>query len=135
MVPPFVPIALTAGIAWLLHRSISLVVFVVTALLLILNLGYWTEMIETFVLVLTATTLSVLIGVPMGILAAHRPWLYTFMRPVLDLMQTIPTFVYLIPTLVLFGLGVVPGLISTIIFAIAAPIRLTYLAFAAYRKS
>lgn len=63
----------------------------------------------------------------MGILAAHRPWLYTFMRPVLDLMQTIPTFVYLIPTLVLFGLGVVPGLISTIIFAIAAPIRLTYL--------
>ncbi|MBV7296393.1 choline ABC transporter permease subunit [Enterovibrio paralichthyis] len=125
--PPFVPIALTAGIAWLLHRRISLVVFVVTALLLILNLGYWTEMIETFVLVLTATTLSVLIGVPMGILAAHRPWLYTFMRPVLDLMQTIPTFVYLIPTLVLFGLGVVPGLISTIIFAIAAPIRLTYL--------
>lgn len=125
--PPYVPIALTAGIAWLLHRRISLVVFVVTALLLILNLGYWTEMIETFVLVLTATSLSVLIGVPTGILAAHRPWLYTFMRPVLDLMQTIPTFVYLIPTLVLFGLGVVPGLISTIIFAIAAPIRLTYL--------
>ncbi|USH04416.1 choline ABC transporter permease subunit [Grimontia kaedaensis] len=125
--PPYVPIALTAGIAWLLHRRVSLVVFVVAALLLILNLGYWTEMIETFVLVLTATMLSVLLGVPLGILAAHRPWLYTFMRPVLDLMQTIPTFVYLIPTLVLFGLGVVPGLISTIIFAIAAPIRLTYL--------
>ncbi|MEZ8140634.1 choline ABC transporter permease subunit [Enterovibrio sp. FF113] len=125
--PPYVPILLTAGLAWLLHRSIPLVVFVCAALLLILNLGYWTEMIETFVLVLTATSLSVLIGVPLGILAAHRPWLYTFMRPVLDLMQTIPTFVYLIPTLVLFGLGVVPGLISTIIFAIAAPIRLTYL--------
>ncbi|MBF4247677.1 ABC transporter permease subunit, partial [Vibrio anguillarum] len=58
---------------------------------------------------------------------AHRPWLYTLMRPILDLMQTVPTFVYLIPTLVLFGLGIVPGLISTIIFAIAAPIRLTYL--------
>ncbi|SKA58250.1 choline ABC transporter permease subunit [Enterovibrio nigricans] len=125
--PPYVPILLTAALAWLLHRRLSLVVFVTVALLLILNLGYWQEMIETFVLVLTATTLSVMVGVPLGILAAHRPWLYTFMRPVLDLMQTIPTFVYLIPTLVLFGLGVVPGLISTIIFAIAAPIRLTYL--------
>ena len=60
-------------------------------------------------------------------MAAHRPWLYTLLRPILDLMQTVPTFVYLIPTLVLFGLGIVPGLISTIIFAIAAPIRLTYL--------
>src|SRR3546814_393071 len=68
-----------------------------------------------------------LVGVPVGIAAAHRPWLYTVVRPVLDLMQTIPTFVYLIPTLILFGLGVVPGLISTVIFAIPAPIRLTYL--------
>lgn len=125
--PPFVPMALTAAIAWALHRSVPLVIFVVVALLLILNLGYWKEMIETFVLVLTATTLSVMVGIPIGILAAHRPWLYTILRPILDLMQTIPTFVYLIPTLVLFGLGVVPGLISTIIFAIAAPIRLTYL--------
>ena len=54
-----------------------------------------------------------LVGVPVGIAAAHRPWLYTAIRPVLDLMQTIPTFVYLIPALILFGLGVVPGLIST----------------------
>ncbi|WP_027251225.1 choline ABC transporter permease subunit [Photobacterium halotolerans] len=125
--PPAVPILITALLAWALHRSISLVVFIVVALLLILNLGYWQEMLETFVLVLTATSISVLVGVPIGIMAAHRPWLYTLMRPILDLMQTIPTFVYLIPTLVLFGLGVVPGLISTIIFAIAAPIRLTYL--------
>jgi ABC-type proline/glycine betaine transport system permease subunit len=70
---------------------------------------------------------STLIGVPLGIAAAHRPRLYSAMRPVLDLMQTLPTFVYLIPTLVLFGLGVVPGLISTVIFALPAPIRLTYL--------
>ncbi|ASG09443.1 choline ABC transporter permease subunit [Vibrio anguillarum] len=125
--PPAVPILVTAAIAWYLHRQISLVVFVIAALLLILNLGYWQEMLETFVLVFSATTISVLIGVPLGIIAAHRPWLYTLMRPILDLMQTVPTFVYLIPTLVLFGLGIVPGLISTIIFAIAAPIRLTYL--------
>ncbi len=125
--PPAVPILMTALLAWFLHRSFSLVIFVVAALLLIMNLGYWEEMLETFVLVLTATMISVLVGVPVGIVAAHKPWLYTIMRPILDLMQTIPTFVYLIPTLVLFGLGVVPGLISTIIFAIAAPIRLTYL--------
>ncbi|MFC6670474.1 choline ABC transporter permease subunit [Marinobacterium aestuariivivens] len=125
--PVWVPILLTAAIAWLLHRSIPLVLFVVASLLLILNLGYWQEMLETFVLVLSATFISILIGIPVGILAAHKPWVYTLLRPVLDLMQTIPTFVYLIPTLVLFGLGVVPGLISTIIFAIAAPIRLTCL--------
>ncbi|WMN55470.1 choline ABC transporter permease subunit [Vibrio fluvialis] len=125
--PPAVPIVVTAALAWWLHRSLSLVIFIIAALLLILNLGYWQEMLETFVLVFAATTISVLIGVPMGIMAAHRPWMYTVMRPILDLMQTVPTFVYLIPTLVLFGLGIVPGLISTIIFAIAAPIRLTYL--------
>jgi len=125
--PVAVPMAMTAALAWALHRSIPLVIFVVCALLLILNLGYWTEMIETFVLVLAATMISIFIGVPIGILAAHRPWMFTILRPILDLMQTIPTFVYLIPTLILFGLGVVPGLISTIIFAIAAPIRLTYL--------
>src|SRR3546814_12627187 len=72
---------------------------------------------------------------PIGIAAAHRPWLYTAIRPVLDLMQTIPTFVYLIPTLILFGLGVVPGLISTVIFAIPAPIRLTYLGIASVPKA
>ena len=125
--PPYVPMAMTAAVAYLLHRSIPLVIFVVAALMLILNLGYWQEMLETFVLVLTATSLSIAIGIPIGILTAHKPWIYTILRPILDLMQTIPTFVYLIPTLVLFGLGVVPGLISTIIFAIAAPIRLTYL--------
>jgi glycine betaine/proline transport system permease protein len=125
--PPYVPITVTALMAWFLHRRISLVVFVIAALLLILNLGYWDEMLQTFVLVMAATVTSVFIGVPIGIVCAHKQWMYTIMRPVLDLMQTIPTFVYLIPTLVLFGLGVVPGLISTIIFAIPAPIRLTYL--------
>lgn len=113
--------------AWLLHRNLGLLVFIALSFLLIINMGYWVETIQTLVLVVTATAISVLIGVPIGIAAAHRPWLYTILRPILDLMQTIPTFVYLIPTLILFGLGYVPGLISTIIFAIAAPIRLTYL--------
>ena len=124
---PLLFIALLAGFAYLLHRSGRLVALIVLGLLLIYNLGYWEPTIETVALVVCSTLLCLLVGVPLGILAAHREWLYTILRPILDLMQTIPPFVYLIPTLILFGLGVVPGLISTAIFAIAAPIRLTYL--------
>jgi glycine betaine/proline transport system substrate-binding protein len=125
--PPLLLIALLALGAWLLHRSLGLVIFIVLALILIVNLGYWAATMETLSLVFSATIACVVVGVPVGIAAAHRPWLYTAIRPVLDLMQTIPTFVYLIPTLVLFGLGAVPGLISTVIFSIPAPIRLTHL--------
>jgi len=126
-IPPLLLIVILAAGAYLLHRSVGLVVFIVLALLLIVNLGYWSATMETLSLVFSATIACVVVGVPVGIAAAHRPWLYTAIRPVLDLMQTIPTFVYLIPTLVLFGLGAVPGLISTVIFAIPAPIRLTHL--------
>jgi glycine betaine/proline transport system permease protein len=126
-VPPLVLIGVFAAAAYWLHRSIGLAVFVLLALLLVANLGYWQATIETLSLVISATLVCVVIGVPLGIAAAHRPWLYTTLRPILDLMQTIPTFVYLIPTLVLFGLGTVPGLISTVIFALPAPIRLTHL--------
>jgi glycine betaine/proline transport system permease protein len=124
---PLVLIALLTIGTWFLHRSIALAIGVVVGLLFVMNLGYWQATMETLALVLCATLVSVAIGIPVGIAAAHRPWLYTVIRPILDLMQTIPTFVYLIPTLVLFGLGMVPGLISTVIFAIAAPIRLTHL--------
>ncbi|MEY4265775.1 MAG: choline transporter permease subunit [Pseudomonadota bacterium] len=127
---PLVLLTLIAGLAWYLQRTIGLVVFVVLSLLLVINLGYWDETLETLALVLCATLACVLLGVPLGIAAAHRPWLAAVLRPLLDLMQTIPTFVYLIPTLILFGLGVVPGLISTVIFALPAPIRLTTLGIA-----
>jgi len=118
--------ALTVGV-WALHRSWGLALFVCVSLLLIDNLGYWAATIQTLALVLISTLVCMAVGVPIGIAAAHRPRLYKVLHPLLDLMQTIPTFVYLIPTLVLFGLGVVPGLISTVIFAIPAPIRLTQL--------
>jgi glycine betaine/proline transport system permease protein len=131
---PLLLIALVAALAWVLHRKASLVVTVVLGLLLILNLGYWKETMETVALVVCATALSLALGVPMGIIAARRRAVYTVLRPVLDLMQTIPSFVYLIPTLILFGLGVVPALISTVVFAIAAPIRLTYLGICAVPK-
>ena len=116
-----------AGLAYWLHRSWKLAAGVVLLLLLVINLGYWETTIQTFTLILFSTVTCVVIGVPVGIAAGHRPWLYNAIRPVLDLMQTIPTFVYLIPTMIMFGLGVVPGLISSVIFAIPAPIRLTHL--------
>ena len=104
---PFVFIGLIALFAHFIQRKWGLTVFVAMSFLLILNLGYWQETMETLAQVLFATFVCVIIGVPLGILAAHKPMFYTFMRPVLDLMQTVPTFVYLIPTLTLFGLGVV----------------------------
>jgi glycine betaine/proline transport system substrate-binding protein len=126
-IPGIVLILAVAAAAWGLHRSIALALFIVAALLFIMNQGYWAATLETLALVIVSALFSTLIGVPVGIAAAHRPRLYAALRPVLDLMQTLPTFVYLIPTLVLFGLGVVPGLISTVIFAVPAPIRLTHL--------
>jgi glycine betaine/proline transport system permease protein len=126
-VPVAVMIVAISGLAYWLHRSWKLSLFVIVAFLLITNLGYWEATMQTISLVGFSTLASVAVGVPVGIACAHRPWLYTTLRPVLDLMQTLPTFVYLIPTLVLFHLGAAPGLISTVIFAIAAPIRLTYL--------
>jgi len=132
--PPLLLIGLIAALAWYMQRSIVLVVGTVLSLVLVVNLGYWDETTATLALILYATTASMAIGVPLGIAAAHRPWLWTALRPVLDLMQTIPTFVYLIPALVLFGLGFVPGLVATLIFAIPAPIRLTYLGISAVPK-
>lgn len=133
-VHPFALIAGVAALAYFLQRSILLTVFVALALLLIVNMGYWNETMETLSLVMFATLACVIIGVPLGIASAHKPWLESSLRPLLDLMQTIPTFVYLIPTLILFGLGVVPGLISTVIFALPAPIRLTTLGIASVPK-
>lgn len=124
---PLLMILLFSLFAWFMRRSMGVVVFTFLGLLLIYNQGYWKETMETLALVLAAAGVSMVIGVPIGIACARRPWLYTAVRPVLDLMQTIPTFVYLIPALILFGLGMVPGLIATVIFAIPAPIRLTRL--------
>ena len=132
--PALVVVALIVALAYGLHRSWKMALGMAAAMLLIINLGYWDQTIETLSLVVFSTAVCMVVGVPVGIAAAHRPWLYTGLRPVLDLMQTIPTFVYLIPTLILFGLGVVPGLISTVIFAIPAPIRLTHLGVSSVPK-
>ncbi|MEP3428920.1 MAG: choline ABC transporter permease subunit [Roseibium sp.] len=124
---PLVIVVVAAGLAYAVRRTISFPAFVAVSLLFIINQGYWEETMETLALVVAATFVCVLIGIPVGVAAAHRPRLFVFMRPILDMMQTIPTFVYLIPALILFGLGMVPGLIATVIFAVPAPIRLTQL--------
>jgi glycine betaine/proline transport system permease protein len=120
-------VAVVTALSWWLRRSIGITLFTGLGLLLIINQGYWKETTETLALVLAASFVSMAVGIPLGIAAARKPVFYAFMRPILDLMQTIPTFVYLIPALILFGLGMVPGLIATVIFAIPAPIRLTRL--------
>ncbi|WP_428926056.1 choline ABC transporter permease subunit [Marinibacterium sp. SX1] len=124
---PLVIVALFAGLTWGLQRSWKLVAFVVLGFLFILNQGYWEETLESLTLVLCACIVCMGLGVPIGIAVAHRPGLYRVMRPILDLMQTLPTFVYLIPAIVFFGIGMVPGLIATVIFVLPAPIRLTHL--------
>lgn len=124
---PFVIIACFAGLTYALQRSWKAVALVVIGFLFILNQGYWEETTESLTLVLSACVVCMGIGVPIGIAAAHRPKLYAWMRPVLDLMQTLPTFVYLIPAIVFFGIGMVPGLMATVIFVLPAPIRLTHL--------
>ncbi len=127
MLPPVLLAVLIAAFAWWLQKSWKLALGVFVGLLFILNQGLWKETVQTLVLVTGATALSMGIGVPLGIWAAHKPRVWRVLQPVLDLMQTMPTFVYLIPILILFGLGAAPALIVTIIFAMPAPVRMTYL--------
>lgn len=128
---PILMIALFCGLAWRLHRNWRLPALMAVGLLFIVNQGYWEETTESLTLVMSACVVCMGVGVPIGIAVAHRPRLYAALRPVLDLMQTLPTFVYLIPAIVFFGIGMVPGLIATVIFVLPAPIRLTHLGITA----
>jgi glycine betaine/proline transport system permease protein len=134
LVPPLLLAAALAGIAYWLQRSKWLALGVFVGLVFILNQGLWKETVQTLVLVSGATALSMAIGVPLGIWAAHKPHVWRITQPILDLMQTMPTFVYLIPILILFGLGAAPALVVTIIFAMPAPVRMTYLGITSIPK-
>jgi glycine betaine/proline transport system permease protein len=133
-VPPVLLAVALAGFAYWLQRSKWLAIGVLAGFLFIINQGLWKETVQTLVLVVAATTLSMAIGVPLGIWGAHNPRVWKVLQPVLDLMQTMPTFVYLIPILILFGLGAAPALIVTIIFAMPAPVRMTYLGLTSIPK-
>ncbi len=123
---PLLFILIFAGIAWYL-KNFKLSIFVFLGLGLVLNLQLWDPLITTLASIITSVVVALVIGIPIGILKAHNKIVDYITRPILDFMQTIPPFVYLIPALMFFGLGNVPGVIATVVFAIAPPIRLTYL--------
>jgi glycine betaine/proline transport system permease protein len=124
---PLLVIAVFVAIAWGLQRNWRICVGVALGFLFILNQGYWKETTESLTLILSSCAVCMALGVPIGIACAHNARLNAGLSPVLDLMQTLPTFVYLIPAIIFFGIGMVPGLIATVIFVLPAPIRLTEL--------
>lgn len=123
---PFIMIVLLALASWVV-RSWRLGLGVLVAFGLILSMGQWTQAMQTLALVLIAAIVAALIAVPLGILAARNDKVSAVLKPLLDLMQTMPAFVYLIPAVTFFSIGVVPGLFSTIIFALPPGVRLTEL--------
>ena len=126
VVPPLPMLILLALIAWQLAGSRMMGV-VLGTLGFIGVLGIWEETMITLSVVLTALTLCLVIGIPLGILAARSDRFFAIIRPILDGMQTIPAFVYLVPIVMLFGIGNVPGVIVTVIFALPPVVRLTNL--------
>jgi glycine betaine/proline transport system permease protein len=125
--PAVVVVALFVALTWYIQRRWQPCLVVFIGFLYIINQGYWEETTETLGLVAYVCAICMAMGVPIGVAAAHRPRLYAAMQPVLDLMQTLPAPVYLIPFVILFGIGVVPALFASIIFVVPTSIRLTHL--------
>ncbi|MDF2607057.1 MAG: opuAB [Bacillales bacterium] len=126
IVPSILLIILVSLIAWKVCNW-RIALFSLLGLFLIDNLGYWEEMIETLSLVLTSVLISIVIGIPVGIWASQSERVRQIVTPILDLMQTMPAFVYLLPAIFFFSIGVVPGVIASVIFAMPPTIRLTVL--------
>ena len=125
-VHPVILIIIFSIIIWLITNKLTAILSAI-GLALVWNMGLWPELVDTLVLVVVGVAIALVIGIPTGILMTRSRKLEGFMRPILDFMQTMPPFVYLIPAAMLFGIGVVPGLFATVIFAIPPPVRLTYL--------
>ena len=124
--PPIVLILLIGALAWwIANRRVA--IFSVAGLLFIWNLGLWQPTLSTIALVLVSTLISVMIGAPLGILAGLSERFHRVVTPILDFMQTMPAFVYLIPAIPFFGLGPVAASFATVIFSIPPAIRLTSL--------
>ncbi len=124
--PFYVVIMLLAGIAyWKAGRRNTILTLV--GLIFIYYMGFWEETMITLSLVLSSALIALLIGIPLGIWSAKKPGVNSVLRPILDFMQTMPAFVYLIPAVLFFGLGTVPGAFATIIFSMPPVVRLTQL--------
>lgn len=125
-VPFYVIIILLALLAWKLAGR-GTAIFTAIGLLVIVSIDLWTETMQTLSLVVTATLIALIIGIPLGIWMARNDTVNRIVRPILDFMQTMPAFVYLIPAVYFFDLGVVPGAVATVIFAMPPVARLTNL--------
>ncbi|MTI65687.1 MAG: proline/glycine betaine ABC transporter permease [Firmicutes bacterium] len=126
-IPGIVLIILFALLAWKV-ASKGVAIFTFLGLLLINGMELWPETMETLALVITSALIALILGIPLGILASRNKTFDRIMRPVLDFMQTMPAFVYLIPAVLFFSLGKVPGAVATIIFSMPPVVRLTNLA-------
>ncbi len=120
-------LVLIAAIAWFSSRSIKITIGSVVTLFIIGYLGMWEDTMKTISMIFVCTVIAIIVGIPTGILMAKSNRLQKFISPVLDIMQTMPSFVYLIPVVMLLGIGRVPGLIAVVIYAIPPIIRLTNL--------
>ncbi len=116
-----------AVLAWGASRSIKIVIGSVVTLCLIGAFGMWDDTMKTVSMILTSTLLAIAVGLPIGILMSRSDRVQAAINPILDVMQTMPSFVYLIPVVMLLGIGKVPGLIAVVIYAIPPMIRLTNL--------
>ncbi len=125
--PPALVVVVAFAAIGLLVRSWKFGLFTLASFALIVSMSMWEAAMSTLSLVLVASLITVAIGVPFGILAARNNGFSTFVRPVLDFMQTMPSFVYLIPAIVFFGIGKVPGVVATIVFSMPPAVRLTEL--------
>lgn len=123
--PWWLVVLATIGIAWGASRRLGFSIAMGALLSVIGMLGLWDAGMQTLALMIMAAGLSVLIGIPVGVLMARMNWLRSILLPVLDVMQTMPSFVYLIPVVMLFGLGKIPAIIATVIYAVPPLIRLT----------
>ena len=125
---PVAFIVVTTVIVYMIsRRDLKLTLGTAIGFLLIENMGLWKLSMETIALVLSSAAVALFVGIPTGILAAKNEIVFHIVKPVLDLMQTMPSFVYLIPAVIFFGLGNVPGLVATIVFAMPPAVRLTNL--------
>ena len=125
-IPPLIVIIIISLIAWKLAGK-KIAIYSIISLTLIGFVDVWEEAMVSLALVLTAVVFCLVVGIPLGIISAKNDRVEGFLRPLLDVMQTLPSFVYLVPVVMLFGIGEVPGVIATIIFAIPPLIRLTNL--------
>jgi len=125
--PWIIVLAAIAGLVWALSRSWQIVLGTIVALCLIGFFGMWEDTMRTIAMVAVCTMIAVVIGIPAGILMARSDRANQLITPVLDMMQTMPSFVYLIPVVMIFGLGKVPGVIAVVIYAVPPVIRLTNL--------